>query len=107
MSSRIDEIQQIIALVPDDPFPRYGLALAYKEAGQLEDARRTFEELQTRHPTYEPQYLMHGNLLAQLLRPQEARAIYEAGLRVVKSGHTRGELQGALDRLSGGDPEDE
>ena len=40
--SRIEMLQAFIAQKPRDPFPRYALALEYKNAGRLEDARATF-----------------------------------------------------------------
>lgn len=107
MSSRIDEILQIIEMAPDDPFPRYGLAMEYKNAGRHDEALQVFAELQKRHPSYPAQYLMHGNLLAQLKRTAEAQAVYEAGLREVRNPHARGELQAALGSLGTGENDED
>lgn len=108
MSSRLEEIQSIIAQLPDDPFPRYGLALEYKNLGQLDEARGAFAELQERHPGYVPQYLMHGNLLVQMKDRQAARAVYERGIaaaQAARNQHALGELRQALDALD--EPEDD
>lgn len=100
--SRIDAIKKFVEQSPNDPFPRYGLAMEYKNAGRAEEAVATFGELQARHPDYVPQYLMHGNLLASMHRIAEARAVYEAGIAAARKkgdGHALSELQGALDGL--------
>jgi tetratricopeptide (TPR) repeat protein len=100
--SRIDAIKKIVEQQPNDPFPRYGLAMEYKNAGRAEEAHAVFAELEARHPDYVAQYLMHGNLLASMQRLDEARAVYERGVAAARKkgdAHAAGELQGALDNL--------
>lgn len=87
---------------PTDPFPHYGLALEYKNAGQLEEARATFAALMDQHPTYTAAYLHAGNTLVALGHAEEARAVYARGVQAcVGAGdaHARGELEGALASL--------
>jgi tetratricopeptide (TPR) repeat protein len=84
---------------PSDPFPRYGLAMEYKNSGQLEQAREVFAALMTDHPAYTAAYLHAGNTLVALGRADEARTIYARGIEAcTKAGdaHARGELEGAL-----------
>ena len=103
--SRIDMLQSFIAQKPRDPFPRYALALEYKNAGRLDDAYATFAELMTVDPAYVPAYLHAGNVLLALGRREEARATYQAGVTVAaRAGdtHARGELEGALASVPGG-----
>ena len=100
--SRIDVIKKIAEQQPNDPFPRYGLAMEYKNAGRVEEAHATFVELQTRHPEYVAQYLMHGNLLASMHKLDEARQVYEHGIGVAQKkgdAHALGELTQARDGL--------
>jgi len=100
--SRIEMLQAFIAQKPRDPFPRYALALEYKNAGRLEDARATFAELMTVDPHYTATYLHAGNVLLALSRREEARSTYQAGIaEAVRAGdtHARGELEGALAAL--------
>jgi tetratricopeptide (TPR) repeat protein len=100
--SRIDTLKGFVAARASDPFPRYALALEYKNAGQLEEARETFEELMAAHPTYTPSYLHAGNTLVALGRRDDARAVYERGIEAcARAGdaHARGELEGALSSL--------
>ena len=84
---------------PDDPFPRYALALEYKNAGRLEEARQVFVDLMTSSPDYTATYLHAGNLFVALGQVAEAREIYQAGVAAcLRRGdsHARGELEGAL-----------
>ncbi len=100
--SRIETIKKILEQSPNDPFPRYGLAMEYKNAGRADEAAATFAELQARHPDYVPQYLMHGNLLVSMHKLDEARQVLEQGIAAARKkgdGHAAGELQGALDNL--------
>jgi predicted Zn-dependent protease len=97
--SRIDAIKKIVESQPNDPFPRYGLAMEYKNAGRAEEAHATFAELEQRHPDYVAQYLMHGNLLTSMHKLEEARGVLERGVAAARKkgdSHALGELQGAL-----------
>jgi tetratricopeptide (TPR) repeat protein len=95
-------LQAFIAQRPNDPFPRYGLALEHKNAGRLEEAWSAFEALMTEHPTYTAAYLHAGNTAVALGRVDAARAVYARGIEAcAKAGdaHARGELEGALSSL--------
>ena len=103
--SRIEALQGFIRQNPADPFPRYALALEYKNGGRLEEARATFDELLATSPDYTATYLHAGNVLVALGRRDEAREIYTRGVAVcVHRGdsHARGELEGALVALGAG-----
>lgn len=87
---------------PDDPFPRYGLAMEYRNTGRLEAAHEQFEALIERFPEYLPSYLMAGNNLIDLDRKDEAAAVYRKGIDMAGGAgdsHTRGELVAALSSL--------
>jgi tetratricopeptide (TPR) repeat protein len=101
--SRIDALVGFIQQNPKDPFPRYALALEYKNGGRLDDARATFDALMTAHPDYTAAYLHAGNTFVALGLRDEARAVYQRGIEVcVRRGdaHARGELEGALASLT-------
>jgi tetratricopeptide (TPR) repeat protein len=88
-----------IAQRPDDPFPRYALALEHKNAGRLDQAWQTFDTLMGVHPEYVAAYLHAGNTLVALGRPAEAREVYGRGIAAATrqgDSHARGELEGAL-----------
>ena len=92
-----------IAQKPSDPFPRYALALEYKNAGRLEEARGVFAELMSVAPDYTATYLHAGDLLAKMGRRDEARGVFEAGVEVAArkgDAHSRGEIEAALAALT-------
>ena len=103
MTSRIDTLKKFIAARPADPFPRYGLAQEYKNAGRLAEAQAEFATLMREHPDYTAAYLHAGNTAVALGRVEDARAVYARGVAAcakVGDAHARGELEGALAALS-------
>ena len=100
--SRLETLRRIAAQRPDDPFPRYGVAMELRRDGQLAEAVAAFEVLEASAPDYVPQYLMHGQVLLELERSADARQVMERGLAVaVKKGdgHAASELKGAIEAL--------
>ena len=99
MTLRMDEIRTLMEQHPDEPFPKYALALESKNRGFLEEADRLFVELVQKFPAYVPTYLMYGQMLLAMKRPSDARAVFEKGLVAAeKAGnhHARNELAQAL-----------
>jgi tetratricopeptide (TPR) repeat protein len=102
MSSRLDKLKTMVAEDPGNAFLRYGLATEYANSGDLEQAVVEFRELLAASPDYAAGYYHGGRTLEKLGRPDEAREIYEKGIAVTMrtgDGHTRSELQAALDML--------
>lgn len=102
MSERIESMKQFVEQQPDNPFPRYALALEMKSAGQLEDAVEAFRTLRERLPTYVPTYLQYGMVLESLGRIDEAREVLTTGIEVATAAgdnHARSEIEAALDAL--------
>jgi len=96
---RIATFRSFISKSPQDPFPRYGLAMEHKARGENTEAWAVFEELIQKFPDYVPTYLMAGGTLVALGRKPEASAIYQQGIEVAtKRGdqHARRELESAL-----------
>lgn len=100
---RIATFKSFIARTPNDPFPRYGLAMEYRSRGELAEAWSTFAELLERFPDYVPTYLMAGGTLVALGRKDEAVDLYRRGIQVagVRDPHARGELESALNEALG------
>jgi predicted Zn-dependent protease len=89
---------------PQDPFPKYALAIELKGFGQGEDAWKVLQALIAQHPDYIASYAPAGELLVQLGRLDEARSVYGQGIDACARGndaHTGGNLQAALDALDG------
>jgi tetratricopeptide (TPR) repeat protein len=100
--SRVETLKKFIQARPNDPFPRYGLAQEYKNAGQLAEARAEFDALMREHPDYTATYLHAGNVLIALGERAEARAVFERGVEACRrrgDGHAMSELAGALSSL--------
>lgn len=100
---RLSMLQNMVRQRPEEPFPKYGLAM---ELAKLEDraaeATAAFENLIQAHPDYVAAYLMAGNHFAKQGDPAKARATYERGVEVAKAAgddHTVGELEVALNDL--------
>ena len=96
--SRVETLKKFVAAHPADPFPRYGLAQEYKNAGQLAEARSEFAALMRDHPDYTAAYLHAGNVLIALGERAEARAISNVASKRRRrgDGHAMSELEGAL-----------
>jgi len=102
-SSRLETLKSMVAQNPNDSFLRYGLAMEYKNAGDLEDAVRAFRELMAVNPDYSAAYFHGGQALEKLGRLEEARTLYQQGIEVTtRKGdlHARSEMQAALDLLA-------
>jgi tetratricopeptide (TPR) repeat protein len=101
-STRLDTLKSMVEQNPTDSFARYGLAMEYRNTGQLEAALAQFQALMAANPDYAPAYFHGGQTLERMGRIAEARQVYLQGIEVTtRSGdqHARSELQGALDLL--------
>ena len=96
---RIASFRSFISKSPTDPFPRYGLAMEFRNRGELDEAWAAFSELIEQFPDYVPTYLMAGGTLVQLGRKAEAAETYRKGIEVATrrgDQHARRELEAAL-----------
>src|SRR5262245_57993649 len=103
---RLAALRDFVAKSPDDPFPRYGLAMELVNRGLLEEACQVFQELVDRKPEYVPAYLMYGNALVRAQRKERAAEVYRAGAEMsLRRGdsHAHGEILAALAALDGSD----
>jgi tetratricopeptide (TPR) repeat protein len=100
---RIATLKTFISREPTQPFPRYGLAMEYKNRGDHAEAWAAFSELIDKFPDYVPTYLMAGGTLTALGRKDEAISVYRKGIEVATrcgDQHARGELESALAELT-------
>ncbi|HWB85199.1 MAG TPA: hypothetical protein VG675_13730 [Bryobacteraceae bacterium] len=101
-NARLEALKGLVAQNPSDSFMRYGLAMEYKNAGELEAAVQEFRALMDVNPDYSAAYFHGGQTLERLGKIDEARALYTRGLEVTsRKGdlHTRSEIEGALSLL--------
>ena len=99
---RIDQLRTFLQQDPDQPFPRYALALELKSRGDPKAAVTELEELLRRAPDYLAAYLQLGMLLQGENRLADARGVLERGQQVARkqgNSHTLSELTSALEAL--------
>jgi len=103
MADRKDRLKALIDQNPDDPFPRYGLAMEFRGAGDHMEAAQIFQELLERSPNYLPAYYQLGTTLQVIGQNPEAVRVVQQGIKLAtQSGdsHAREELEAVLEELS-------
>jgi tetratricopeptide (TPR) repeat protein len=101
-STRLELLKRMVAENPGDSFLRYGLAMEYRNAGDLESAFAEFRSLLDANPDYAAGYYHGAQALERLGRLDEARQLYRQGIEATTrlgDRKTRDELQMALDLL--------
>jgi len=99
---RAEMLKQFLEQNPNDAFARYGLAMEYSRAGEIETALTEFKKLLEVHPDYTAGYQMAGQMLSAAGRYEEARTMLESGIaRAERAGnkHAQEEMQGLLQEL--------
>lgn len=96
---RIETLKQLLEQNPTSAFARYGLAMEYVKAGQLDHAVDAFEAVIAAEPNYSAAYFHGGQTLEKLGRIDDARELYRRGIAVTRDPHAISELQAALDIL--------
>lgn len=87
---------------PQDPFPRYALAMELKNAGDATLAWETLASLIADHPDYVAAYAPAGALLCGLGRVDDAREVYGKGMAAAErrnDAHTRAHLESLQSEL--------
>ena len=96
---RIAMLNEILTQNPGDAFARYGLAMEYSKAGQVEQAMTEFGKLLSAHPDYSPGYFMAAQTLAKADRSEEAKKMLVDGIasaRRTGNGHAQSEMEAML-----------
>ncbi|HUQ49475.1 MAG TPA: hypothetical protein VM056_02080 [Terriglobales bacterium] len=103
-TSRIQMLTQFLAENPNDAFARYGLAMEYSKADDVDSSMQHFNHLVKLHPDYAAGYFMAAQLLARIGRTGEARRFLTDGIAAAaRSGnaHAKGEMEAMLAELAG------
>ena len=100
--SRIEKLLEYLKANDKDSFLQHALALEYIKVGNDEEARKLFNDILLREPTYVGSYYHLAKLLERVGDNPKAIRIYERGmLEAKKAGdnHAYNELQAAYDDL--------
>ncbi|WP_301922807.1 lipopolysaccharide assembly protein LapB [Ferruginibacter sp.] len=100
--SRIEKLLEYLKTSGKDSFLQHALALEYIKVGSDEEARKLFNEILLREPTYIGSYYHLGKLLERVADFDRAIRIYKRGMEEAKragDNHSYNELQGALEDL--------
>src|SRR5947209_12355879 len=93
---RIGLLSEILTQNPNDAFARYGLAMEYSKAGEVERALSEFNRLLSAHPDYTAGYFMAGQTLVQAGRTEEAKKMLAEGIASAQrtgNEHARAEME--------------
>jgi predicted Zn-dependent protease len=99
---RLAMLNEILSQSPDDAFARYGLAMEYSKAGEVERALEEFRKLISAHPDYTAGYFMAAQTLVSANRADEAKKMLVDGIssaRRTGNSHAQSEMTAMLDEL--------
>jgi tetratricopeptide (TPR) repeat protein len=99
---RIVMLKEVLAQNPKDAFARYGLAMEYAKAGDIDGALAEYRRVIEINPEYTAAYQMAGQMLASAGRSEEARQMLEGGIACARRAgnqHAESEMQGILELL--------
>jgi predicted Zn-dependent protease len=92
MSTRREKIEAMLKLEPQDQFLRYGLATEYDNEGRFEESLHLFRGLMADQPPHVASFLRGAQLLVNLDRIADARAVLRDGIEIARQ---QGELHAA------------
>ena len=99
---RIAALNDVLTQNPNDTFARYGLAMEYSNAGDIERALTEFKTLLENTPDYTPGYFMAAQTLAKAARTEEAKRMLIDGIssaRRTGNQHAQSEMTAMLEEL--------
>lgn len=100
--NRLEMLQQFLKENPNDAFARYGLAMEYSKAGDVETAMAEFRRLLELHPDYTAGYFMAAQTLASAGRTDDAKQMLNGGIAsAARTGnaHAKFEMEAMLAEL--------
>jgi tetratricopeptide (TPR) repeat protein len=99
---RIALLKQFLDANPNDAFARYGLAMEYAKAGDVDTSMAEYKKLLELHPDYTAGYQMAAQTLIAAERPDEAKQFLHDGIETAEragNAHAKSEMQAILDEL--------
>jgi len=103
MSTRIDELLELLITDPNDSFLNYALALEYAKLDEKHKAIHIIEQVLLNDENYLAGYYQLGQLYEQTDRLDKAHSTYLRGIEIAilqKNKKTQGELNTALMLIS-------
>ncbi|MDQ6890733.1 MAG: tetratricopeptide repeat protein [Bacteroidota bacterium] len=97
---RISKLKEYMKTAEKDSFLQHALALEYIKVGNDEQAKKLFNEILKREPTYIGSYYHLGKLLERIGDPEKAIRVYERGMEVAQAAddhHSYTELRAAFE----------
>jgi len=79
---RIDKLKEYMKTAQKDSFLQHALALEYIKVGNDTDAKKLFNEILKREPTYIGSYYHLGKVLERTGDPAKALLVYKRGMEV-------------------------
>ncbi len=98
-NARRQQIESMLQAEPQDRFLRYCLAVEMNADGESEAALLKFEELCREQPPHVAAFFRKGQLLVELDRIEEARAVLREGIETARHEgdlHAAGEMSELL-----------
>ena len=95
-------LNEILSQNPNDAFARYGLAMEYSKAGEVDRALEEFGTLLCTHPDYTAGYYMAAQTLVSANRADEAKRMLVDGISSASrtgNTHAQSEMTALLDEL--------
>ena len=100
---RIEKIKEFLSLQPNDNFLQHALALEYIKLGNDDQARKLFEQILARDPSYIGSYYHLAKLHERNQEVEQAIGVYEKGMEEAKKAgdnHSLSELRSAFEELT-------
>ena len=99
---RVAMLTEVLSQNPADAFARYGLAMEYSKAGEVERALVEFSKLLATHPDYTAGYFMAAQTLAKAEQTEQAKKMLADGIasaRRTGNSHAQSEMEAMLAEL--------
>jgi tetratricopeptide (TPR) repeat protein len=97
---RISKLKEYIQVNGDDSFLQHALALEYIKTGNDNEAKKLFNDILKREPTYIGSYYHLGKLLERIGEPRKAMRVYKRGMKEAEAlddSNSYKELQAAYE----------
>jgi tetratricopeptide (TPR) repeat protein len=99
---RMALLNEVLSQNPADPFARYGLAMEYSNAGDVERALEEFKKLLATNRDYTAGYFMAAQALVRANRAEEAKKMLADGISSAQrtgNNHAQSEMEAMLSDL--------